>query len=398
MLLFLLFFAGVELLVLICSFFRSPNKYWPVFAVLAAFVGFRNYGGVDDINFSNLQAGGYINSFYLFKRIGDQIFSYSSWESSYYFFCKLALSLHMSYKAVFLIYAVLTYFFLYLAFRVLCKTRTEWLLAIGSYQCFCLITGLSLMRQSLAMAMILYAVTLIMSLKWKKAFIIWLLACVIHNAALFAIIIFILFSPKVKIHRLAKALVPPVCYLLGVSGAVNAVILQLSWIFPAKYQIYLNNYKLNQFGVTQSAGLLSAVFFIIYLMQLVLGYNSSRKGDGEEPSKYLRQQTVHAEVAVTGNCTDILERGEGLYLSLYFVALSSGAATRVSILFIVFTAFLLNTFLSHFPKADKQVLGIVMMALLVIYYVYELSVLPQNIAQMIYPYHWSTNLFADFIR
>lgn len=401
LLFFLLFFFGIEVLVLACSFFRFKNKYWPVFAILSVFVGFRNYGGVDDINFARAPGGGYIGSFYLYKSVGDHIFSYSSWESSYFLLCKLALSLHMSYKAVFLIYAVLTYIFLYLAFRFLCKTRLEWLLAVGSYQCFYLITGLSLMRQSLAMAMIFYAVTLMMRSKTKKAVLVWALSILIHTGAVFAVIIFFLFSPRIRIRisKWIKVAMPPVCFLVGISGLLNTIIRQFSWILPQKYHIYFVENHAGPLSIAQSAGLLSMVFLAVYLLQFLLDSIAERKGLAAPRSKYFKQASAQAAVSPAGGYIEILERGETLYLCLYFIALASGVASRVSVLFLVFMVFLLNTFLARFPKAgDKKALGVMLLFCLFIFYFYQMATLPQNIKEMIFPYRWSVNLFQNFSR
>lgn len=393
----IVFFVVIELMILVPKYHSGRRwQYAIVFLVLVMVVGFRNYGGVDDVNLQGNGLGGYIGLFHLFENVGWNIRSYSSMEPSYFLFCELALKAHMGYKVVFLMYAILTFFFTRLSFSELCKTKGEWALAIGSFMCFCLSTYVSLMRQALAAAMILYAITLIMRGRTKPAIVMYVLSLFVHRGSIFAAIIFLVFSPRIRVKNWIKVAVPLVCLAVGASGVLNPLILLLEPYLPRGFQIYVVPRGLETAG---SPALLTLVLFAAYAFQFVLDYVSvwqlrrldrPRNHDGYVVSATTRNKPVYVET---------LERGELMYLSLYFVAISSGWASRVSVLLIVFTSFIASTFLYRFRNVrDKALIEVVCLCLLLAFFAYQSPALRPNVQGTLAPYSWSLNLRQDFPR
>lgn len=323
---------------------KNENSSKNVIIVFILFVfvyGCRNFGGVDDPS--------YITAFNSVIN-GNVVYGM---EESFLVISRALGALGFNFKAVFFIYALISFTFMYLAYKELCENKYDWMIAILGFMVFSFLPTITVMRQFAACAIITYAFTLKLKNKNKLSLIFIGLACLFHMGSLIGFVLLHLFSMKLNVKT--KIIVPLVCLVIGYSGFFVKLLNQLIMFIPGKYLGYLDKYVYSKPNI----GFLHILLIIIYLLQFVLNNKTNRNSD----------KTI-----------DFLERGQMAYFSLYFITLTNGLMSRLSIYFILFLPFIFKTFISRFSlKVNKQILYTTCFAAFLLLFVYQIVNLPNSI-------------------
>ena len=323
---------------------RSNKNIIFVFILFTLVYGCRNYGGVDDLT--------YISAFENAIN-GNLVYGV---EESFLVMAKFIGALGFNYKVIFFLYAFISFTFMYLSYKELCKNKYEWMVAILGFFVFVFLPTITLMRQFAAASIITYAFTLQLRNKNKTSLIFIGLACLFHLGSVIGFVLFPLFSIKLK--EKTKVIAPLVCLIIGYFGFFIILLDKLAILIPNKYLGYLDKYA----NTEPHIGLLHVLLVTIYLLQFILLIKNNTS------TRKLSDKTI-----------DFLERGQMVYFSMYFITLSNGWMNRLSIYFILFLPFIFNTFITRFSlRRDKQMLYIICFTAYLLLFVYQIINLPYS--------------------
>ena len=325
-----------------------------IFVLLTLLYGCRNYGGVDDT--------AYMAAFYN-SLIGEKVYGF---EMSYILFSKLLGSIGFNYKALFMGYAVISFVFIYLTYNKLCRGRGEWMISILGFCTFAFIPTITIMRQFTAASIVAYALVLSLEKKHKKALFLIIIASIFHKSAMIGVIIYPLCSLNIK--KSIKVLLPIICLIIGYMGAFTSVLNKFLLIIPDKYLGYIDR------GVTKpDIGLLHILLIGIYLGQYFL--------DVIKKEKYsIDRKNIMLENLIM------------IYFCIYFITLSSGWMSRLSIYLIIFLPFLFITLMGRFKsKKDKQILCLICYIAYSALFIYQIDNLRSSTMNNLIPYSGSFN-------
>ncbi|MHB8077054.1 EpsG family protein [Desulfosporosinus fructosivorans] len=321
----------------------SSKNVFIVFILFILVYGCRNFGGIDDPS--------YISAFNSIIN-GNENMVYGI-EESFLMTARALGTFGFNFKAVFFIYALISFTFIFLAYKELCVNKYDWMIAILGFMVFSFLPTITVMRQFAACAILTYAFTLKLKNKNILSLIFIGLACLLHIGSLIGFVLFHLFSIKLNVKT--KVIVPLVCLVIGYTGFFVKLLNQLIMFIPSKYLGYLDRYEYSNPNI----GFLHTILIIIYLLQFVLNNKTNRNTD----------KTI-----------DFLERGQMTYFSLYFITLTNGWMSRLSIYFILFLPFIFKTFISRFSlEANKQILYATCFAAFLLLFIYQIVNLPNSI-------------------
>lgn len=336
----------------------------PLFILFLIF-GLRKATGVDDLTYEKL--------FSIANNSMSWIIDYYGIEQSYIFVSKIVALFGFNHQMVFLIYAFFSFVFIFLSLKELCEDKVELVLAISSFMAFCFIMTITVMRQFLSCTIILYSVALLIKNKTTKSFIMILLASIIHSGAIVCLSIhFLVMTPK-KISTKLKIIMPIVALLLGsISGFANNAIYSVITVFFNKY-IYI--FTSDFFGATQKRGILNFVLLLVYYTQFAFRFTYKPK----------RLKESHS--------TDLMERGEMIFLSSFYATISMGWINRSSMYYMMFIMFFFITlYRSVTGKKDKVLLTALSFSFISLYFVYAFYHEQLNLTGVI-PYSGNINIF-----
>ena len=294
--------------------FLLPKKYYKkcglilLMVVFAIFFGTRNNVAVDDLN--------YIKIFYTFSNSLENINGYPNVELIFKVICRIIGFLHMNYKAVFLLYASLSFTFLGLFLKELNLNKRDLFIFIMFFLGIAFFTYMTVMRQFLAITMALYGLALFNEKKYKRTIALILISVIFHNSTIVVLILLPLFWDKFKIDYKFKIAIPILVMILGETGIINCCI-----------KLVANNLKYGQYVLDEGqkafagSGITHYFYLVIYIIQCILFKNNADK-------KY-----------------EFIERGQAIYFIAYFATINSGFAIRVSYLFLIFLCLLFITFI-----------------------------------------------------
>ncbi|CAG9612123.1 hypothetical protein BACCIP111899_01295 [Bacillus rhizoplanae] len=342
-------------LLLACKRQRNKINVILVFILFTLVYGSRDYGGVDDLT--------YISAFN--NAISGNIVY--GMENSYLVISRILGGLGFNYKAVFLVYATISFTFMYFAYKKLCNDKYDWIVAMLGFLVFAFFPTITVMRQFAAAAILTYAFTLKLKGRNKLSLVFIGLASLVHVGSVIGFLLFPLFSIKFK--PWSKVIIPIICFGIGYFGLSNHFLNWFQKIIPGKYLGYLGND-----ATSPHVGILHIILFTIYLFQFVLG-------------------SLNKNNRLSDRTIDFLERAQMIYFSIFFITLSSGWASRLSIYFILFVPFIFTTFISRFSiERDKKLLYQVCYGAYVLLFIYQVLNLPSstNMSDLI-PYNWSFN-------
>lgn len=328
------YFIWFAMCILILAFNKEKNNICVkfIFILCALIYGCRDFGGIDDPS--------YINGFY--GAINNQ--TIYGFENSFIIISKLLGFLGFNYKGMFLLYASMSFIFMYLSYKELCENKYEWIIVIIGFFNFLFIPTITIMRQFLAATIIMYALILRMKNKKKISIIMIFVASIIHQGAIFILFILPIFNRKIDVK--IKIIIPLISLFIVYAGLANIIFNIISQIIPYKYKGYL--------GITNNPdiGLLHTILIIVYLAQNIMSILNNKK---------------------VPNRVDFLERGQMIYFCLYFITLSSGWLNRMSSYLMLFVPFIFITMISKFPlKRDKNLLYILCCLLSILLFVYQI--------------------------
>ncbi|MGR5861198.1 EpsG family protein [Bacillus pacificus] len=353
------YFSWFIVVFLLLAFKKQKNRIniIVVFVLFTLVYGIRDYGGVDDLT--------YITAFNN-AISGDIVYGL---EGSYLVISKFLGSLGFNYKAVFLTYATISFTFMYLAFKELCKYKHEWIIVMLGFLVFAFFPTITVMRQFAAAATLTYALTLKFQGRKKLPLVFIGLASVIHVGSVIGFLIYPLFFINLK--SVFKAVIPIICLGIGYFGILNSLFSAFNLIIPSKYIGYLDGNITNP-----DIGVLHIILFTIYLCQFALA------------ALYKGRKALDRKV-------NFLENAQMIYFSLFFITLSSGWASRLSMYFILFIPFTFITFISRFSlERDRQILYKVCYGACALLFIYQILNLSNSTdVSDLLPYKWSLEFF-----
>lgn len=358
MIFYLLLFIIISVLI-VC---KSNNGVIISFLLLTFLYGLRNDGGVDDFNYiSNFND--VINNISLPRR-----------EVTFAFFAKTINAIGMNYKGLFMLYAAISFYFLYQCYKQLCENKRDWLIAIIGFLCFSFIETITIMRQFAAAAIVCYALSIFYNDKSMKPFLLVVIAALFHLPA----IITLLFMPilKIKYSGFIKALLPILCLFIGYSGLLNVIINLLSFLIPKGYEVYLQTHT------TPRVGTLNTLLFIIFVVSLLMP-------KVQEINYYKRGIFVYAH-----SNSFYIENLITVYFCIYFIALSSHWLTRFASYYRLFLPFILIGFINKAQVYfDRKLLNRTVFIAQTALYVYVIVGIQFGMNTALIPYKASLNFF-----
>ena len=303
-----------------------------VLLFLTLFFGLRDNLAIDDNSYINI-----FNNI----RLGNPVYV----EKTFVIICKITNDLfHMNYKFVFLLYAVLSFLFIYLIIRKIKLKKYEFWIFILSFIAFCFTPYLNAMRQFLACTMFIYGMFLLNEKKYIKTALIIIFAGLIHNASYILIVFIPLFIDKVNISNKFKIIIPLFAIILGYTRSIKVILTVIFQKFNISYASYITN--ASDTSLTNS-GLLIYLLYFIYIFQFFFKQNDKEKFE------------------------NLIEKGEMLFFVTFFVTQGLGFARRVSYFFMLFECFVFISLLKRAKETkNKTNLTIVITIALISFIVY----------------------------
>ena len=201
------------------------------FLIMATFLGLRNGIGLDDE---------------MYSRTFQEIYSNGSpWrdiEVSYTWISKIVQLLGGTVQLVFLIYAIITCFFLYLSIKKLVKNENRWIFW-GIFLSLMFLTSITLMRQFAAGSLLLYGYCCWRENKRKITIVLLILAGIFHTSAFLAIPYYFLSKYTNKINKNIKIIVLVLCYIMQYIP-VTDVLVNIVGTIPGLSNFYYMKYYL----------------------------------------------------------------------------------------------------------------------------------------------------------
>lgn len=304
--------------ILLCSKKKRTTKI--AFLILWIIYAFRDNVGVDD--------GNYIQVFeYIQKGWGYDV------EWSYRALCKLALSLGLSYKILFIIYGTLSILLLYRTISILYENNVNKAIYMACFFGTVFVSSVSVMRQFLAACFCFYAAAVMYKEeKILKPIIICAIGSVFHAGAVISIPFMFIIRPKVKITYSTKILVMLACVACGYLNVANLILNLSMKILPQSYQIYSGAIS----GSFSSAGgTLSLLLMLLFVFQCVVSWRAGR-------------------IEPIDPMDIIIEKGQLLYLGILFFFVHAGVASRLAFTFLPFAATIPITFVKRIQRRQQE--------------------------------------------
>lgn len=301
-----------------------------VLIFLALFFGLRDNLAIDDTSYMNI-----------FKdvQLGNPVYI----EQTFVIICKIVNNIfNMNYKLVFLLYAVLSFLFVYLIIKKLDIKKYEFWIFILSFIAFCFIPYLNAMRQFLASTIFIYSMLLFNEKKYLKTALLIIFAGLIHNSAYILIIFIPLFNNKMNISNKLKIAIPFLAIILGNTSIVETI---LTFVFQ-KLNISYIGYVTNASDTSlTNSGLLIYLLYFVYTIQ----YFFKVKSDDEYEN--------------------FIEKGEMLFFVTFFITQGLGFTRRVSYFFMIFESFIFITLLRRTDNTKNKTNLIVLITIAIISFI-----------------------------
>ena len=350
-----LFLACVGIL-----FFYKKDRALSISILLLWFVfAFRDAVGLDD--------GNYILAFDYLQRSGGYDI-----EWSYHLLVLLSSALGMNHQFVFIIYATLSYLFVYKALKLFYSNNTQRAVFIACFFGMVFVSVMSVMRQFLSAACCFYAAALLYKEgKILKPLLLCILATIFHTGAIIALPLLLFLHPKVHCDYKIKLLLPIVSVVIGYSGVITAILGTMMQFLPQSYQIYAGAIS----GSFSSAGgTLSWLLLLMFLFQCFV----SARGTAREPLNPM-------QIA--------LEKGQLIYLCLLFIFVHAGVASRLAFTFIIFSATIPITFTARIRRIGRPLMYAGFCTLMLVLFVMTLASVSSGNSNAFIPYRFSFDLF-----
>jgi len=258
------------------------------YLILIIVTGFRYNVGTDYSGYSSL-----FDTFVYFS-------GYERVEFTYKFLVKIAQFLNFNQQFIFLVYALITYIFIYLAIRYYDKNGDYRHFVILFVEIYIVINSFNTIRQMAAVAIFFYATKFIVERNLIKYATFIVIAALLHNSALICLIFY--FIPRLNKEILFLGLIVSPVFMLA--NFANTMMIFLFRFYRSDwYEMYLYSYN---FNVGLNSGLNTLVLFIIAIFYALL----IRKGNLDSQDKTIIKLFI-------------------VYVILLFMTLTSAIATRL---------------------------------------------------------------------
>lgn len=201
-------------------------------------------------------------------------------EISYIVIAKILLFFRCEFQAIVLVYAVLSFGFIYFSIKNLKMDKLDIAMFVVFFYTFAFTTYFVIMRQFLAAAIIMYAFT--RSSERQNDYwitILWLiLASFVHTGAVLILIIYLILSLKIWNNNLVIMLALAFAYFISKSKFVIQIIEDVVGYFP-RYAYYLLK---DNFGSSEETGITMYCFLIVYLLLLVYDFFCKREFESKQ--------------------------------------------------------------------------------------------------------------------
>ncbi len=263
--------------------------------ILTLFYTYRIIPSIDD--------RGYELAFNYYKQ-GIDI---SYMEFTFRLIVKLSLLFTDSIKMVYFIYSSLSFLFVLLTINNLYKRKIDVYIFFTYFILFLLLPTLTIMRQFLALSLVSFAFSLLLSnKKMLLPIVLVILSFFIHKTAIF--ILPFLLLVKIKVNPIIFVAVIPLAFFLGEAAYANIIIEFIAG--RGFYESYMNNYELDLYKV----GGLITIIIVFSIINLFL-----------------------QSLTVKKNNVDFKQTNLWIfYLTLFLLLTNSGWASRISFYFTLF--------------------------------------------------------------
>lgn len=299
--------------------------------ILIIVLGFRYYVGTD--------YGSYVLIFNNISVLNFQeLLAYQDTEIGHNIVCKIVSDLGFDYKILFLVYAILTVYFLY---RIMSKMKLNKFIFISTFIFMILPYSFNIMRQVLAIVLVMYSFIHLFENKNIKSLLLLVLAIMFHKPAIILIPIYLchLFIKNKKMRNVLMIIIYSLVVLLFLSNVLNLVNIDAL----SRYTSYLDmeefDYKLIFTTIIKQI----PIILIFYL------FRQEFKEDNKDNYTYIAIFIIGFIFLVLGAVNPTLNR-----LSLYFTAFNSiiiGKALNrknITIVKLLFYIYLVIYFLYQF--------------------------------------------------
>lgn len=223
------------------------------------------------------------------------------------------------------IYGLLTYFFLYISLD-----KYEYKsFALLIYLCFLWLSSLNLLRQSLAVCILLYAYKYVIQKKLLKYIVFVVLATLFHSSAIIGILVYFVF------HKCTiKTLIIFACLSIIISSIVY------SWMSSVGLYTYVIENSLE----TQSGDKLVLFYLLFYTLTVSLYYNNKK-------------------------CHDAIVLKTLLVISvsfIFFITIQAMSAWRIGLYFISLYIFVLPKILAVYSAKTKLLISLLLVSFFIV--------------------------------
>lgn len=374
---YIVFFGIIILFLLIGLDYRVSLKVYTRIPLIfmASIMGFRYQTGSDLYN--------YEKAYNMIKNRVEM-----DYELVYQVIVRVVDFFHLNFQALLLIHAILSFFFLYLAMKNICKDKMDVAVFISFFYAFMFTTYFTIMRQFLSAAIITYVFSkdykknVYKEQEWNKSVLreekqtissrvnpvlLLIIACLSHTGVIIAIPICILFRSKILRSNTTKLIILILALIIDISGFSVSIIERLVGYF-AKYLYYTGK---TNFGYSE--GIAITIFFISVLYVIMLVFSIVKKEKYSETDKII----------------DMV----GATLTIYFATMSIGWFHRAYWYSYIFAAFIPCWFRRKFSKINGKIdIGWILIVFSLIYGVYFYLTL-QTTQPNMFPYNFRINIF-----
>lgn len=298
----------------------------------------------------------------------------ADYEISYILICKLVQLIHGKFQLVVLVYAILSYLFIYKALLNIVKSKLEAATFICFFYAMMFSTYFILMRQFLAASIIIYALSRDdENIIVKYVFLV--LAGMFHYGAFVIIPFYIIINSKLLNKNWKRIIVLAIVFLVGRGVYTLEIIDQLVDVFE-RYAYYIEK---TNYGTNEKISVLILLLSVIYIAFLFINIRNDFKEGIFDDDLLLS--------------ADKISKGILLTLIIYFGTIMVGWFHRAYWYSYMFVAFL-PLWSSRFFNKDKskiiyQFLWILVIIIYAIYFYITLEASQPNM----FPYKYSLDLF-----
>lgn len=371
-------------LVILCSGFSSKTKVrlvkrsvnlfeplWISFAIVAAFLGFRDSIGIDD---------------QMHNEAFDQILAYGypwrSVEFSYTLVCKLVQSINGNIQMVYMLYAVVSCLLMYYIVIKLVESRHRPIF-IGIFLSFFLLTSLTLMRQFLAVTLLTVAYIKHKEGKKLQTILMLALAVFFHYSSILFILFWFLLPQVNKIKKDTKTIILMILFVfqyLPITSVIQSLVVNSSLDSIDYISYYLGSKSGYRLYATH-LGIISIAYMIVFL---VMQYKKS-----------VRPIDIRDKKSDIAECDADMSSFAFLYFAVSMLFAPFGSLTRVAYSFSILACCYLCKYMDCFTTSSKIVLKFVSIVLFFGLFMYAVSTYSPDTSNInpIVPYRYNLQFF-----